>query len=770
MKQRFNLHTTVMLLCALALRLLAWRTLPYRDWISDEAEYWGAATWLAQGRGFQFFDGWVWSRPPLYLGFLAAHIKLFGTTALWAPRLSQAGLSVLAVWLVLRIGRRLAPSGRESQVGYAAAWAMALSYSFATFAFLLLSETVFLVLFLGGVLALIRWGQRPESTVDSGAAGSLLARLRQHPEGPRSGDLILAGLLLGAAALTRAIILTWLPLAALWLLFQADRGGGPWARSLRRRLIAGLLPVAILTGSVCAVVLPWSAYATARWGGGAGLILVDTTGGYNFAFGALKSLPKDSPEGLSDENDLHDLLCGGVACDGAQAARQSAAYALGWRLIRTYPGGFALKTGRELLDMVQLRYSGAERMRGGYTAGAVPAPHLIGLLEDDTLYMLALPLALLGMFRQQGRRGKGLVLSWLIYNVVIGALVFAINRFRQPLLPFLFIYAACGVVQWRESWAAIWRRRAAWAAVGLALALVLPTYLYWPKFIDADRRSSWQDTLLGFAGLRSAAECAEIESVLASGDVARARTLHDDADARYRPTGQEDGLDCLALINARLLQAEGRTEDALKFMVSSRPKGKDDEQAARILMLEADLLRRLGRTEKALGSFAAREVELINDTAWAWDNLDPPPTSTLDIGTGLDYGYVRGFDKREAWQTAESFRWAGAESAIRFPQAGSGQPQVLRLRVNGYTNDWRPTVVAPRVAGQALPAITLRDGWQTVEIALPPTPAGADVVVAFHSSVFVIGPQDLAQRVRDRTSQPLRLVGFQLDWAEVAGR
>ncbi|HYF61503.1 MAG TPA: hypothetical protein VD886_01735, partial [Herpetosiphonaceae bacterium] len=262
------------------------------------------------------------------------------------------------------------------------------------------------------------------------------------------------------------------------------------------------------------------------------------------------------------------------------------------------------------------------------------------------------------------------------------------------------------------------------------------------------------------------AECAEIEAVLASGDAALARTLHDEADRQAGP----DGRNCLALINARLLQAEGQDQAALDFMVAARPKGKDDEQAARILLLEGDLLRRLGRSEDALYRFAAREVELINDTAWAWDNLAPPPTTTLDIGTGLDYGYVRGFDKREAWQTAESFRWAGAESAIRFPAAGSGQPQTLRLRANGYTNDWRPTVVTPRVAGRDLPAITLRDGWQTVEVALPPSPAGADVTVEFRSSVFVIGPQDLAQRVRDRTSQPLRLVGFQLDRAEIGGR
>ncbi len=762
MKQRFRFDypTLLILLVALALRLLVWRTLPYRDWISDEGEYWGAATWLAHGRGFAFFDGWVWSRPPLYLLFLAAQIKLFGPTALWVPRLAQALLSVLAVWLVMLIARRLAPAAQSRPVALLAGWLMALSYSFATFAYLLLSETLFLALFLGGVLALLRWSQ--ERRAAGGRRPFLLDLLSAHRA------IGLAGGLLGLAALTRAVILTWLPLVALWVWWSARQASHsadsdqPEAKKLAgRRNLAALIPMLLLTASVCAVVLPWTAYATARWGQGAGLILVDTTGGYNFAFGALKSLPQPNPEGMVDEDDLHDRLCGGVTCDGAQAARQAQAYALGWRWIREYPAGFIAKTGRELLDMLQIRYGGAERMRGGHTVGAVPGPHLVGLLWDDTLYMLALPLALLGLLRSQGRSGKGLVAGWLLYNVAIGALVFAINRFRQPLLPFVFIYAACALVQWRAAWPGIWRRRAGWIAASVAALLILPSYLYWPEAFDANRRSSWHETGLGFRGLALAERCREVERTLADGAVAEARRLHDQLDAEVGPSG----LPCLALINARLLQAEGQNEQALAFMAQAAPRS-NDEQAAKILMLEGDLLRRLGRLEEAFERFVPRAVEVVNDTRWAWDNLDPPPLARLDVGDGLDYGYLRDFYKRET-SAGLDFRWSGAESAIRFPGAGTGQPQTLLLRVNGYTNEWRPTTITVGLPGQPAERRELRPEWQTLELALPPTAPGADVVVDLRSSVFVNGPEDLAIRVRDRTTQPLRLLGFQLDWAEV---
>lgn len=751
-------HVAAILLAALGLRLLVWWVLPYRDYISDEAEYWGAATWLAQGRGFAFFDGWIWTRPPVYLLFLAGHIRLFGPTALWAPRLTQALLSVVLVYLVMRLGRRLAPVGAERRVALLAGWAMALSYSFATFGYLLLSETVFLTLFIAALLALLRW---------AGLAASSRRRWLW---------LALAGVLLGLCALTKALVLTWLPLAALWL---------AWKASGIRRQVSGIssfvplftrliLPVVLLTLTVCAVVLPWSAYATLRWGGGDGLILVDTTGGYNFALGA-----QIGRFGQRDENELHDTLCGGVQCSiqqNSHAARQQQGYALGWTWISENPAGFARKTGRELLDMIQLQYGGAERLRGGYSFGEVPLPHLLGLLADDTLYVVTVLPAIVGLWRRQARPGKGLVVSWLLYNIVVGALVFAINRFRQPLLPFVFIYAACALVQWRAAWPSRRTRGLAVSIAAVFALLILPTYLYWPRPLDPNRRSVLQDTLVGIEGLRDAAECRRIADVLRSGDLHQARAQHDAMDRRIRQIARyPNGLTCLALINGRLLVAEGKLDGpdgALAFLKRSAPSGLPLYRA-RILMFEGNLYRQIGQPEAAIERFVPREVDTVNDLQWAWEQLEPPPTAEIDLGGGLDIGYIQGFYTRgwtdDAQKLATGYRWSGPQSRLRFPAAGTGQPQTLTLRVNNYTQ--LPSAqVTPSLRGQALTPFELssQPEWREVTIALPPTAAGADVVIDLRSPVFLPGPEQLAVNMRSEVRQPLRMLGMQLDWARLS--
>src|SRR5689334_14237057 len=68
----------VVLLLALALRLLLWGRIPRTGLISDEGEYLSAASWLAQGRSFSWYQGYLWTRAPIYPLFVAAHIRLFG--------------------------------------------------------------------------------------------------------------------------------------------------------------------------------------------------------------------------------------------------------------------------------------------------------------------------------------------------------------------------------------------------------------------------------------------------------------------------------------------------------------------------------------------------------------------------------------------------------------------------------------------------------------------------------------------------------------------
>ncbi|HEX5689181.1 MAG TPA: hypothetical protein VFX76_04230, partial [Roseiflexaceae bacterium] len=87
------------LLVGLALRLLLWGNLPRTGMISDEGEYLSAASWLAHGYGFDWYQGYLWTRAPLYPLFLAAHLRVFGESL--APiYATQTLLSLLNIALV----------------------------------------------------------------------------------------------------------------------------------------------------------------------------------------------------------------------------------------------------------------------------------------------------------------------------------------------------------------------------------------------------------------------------------------------------------------------------------------------------------------------------------------------------------------------------------------------------------------------------------------------------------------------------------------------
>src|SRR3954468_1295678 len=173
----------LVLLPALTLRLLLWGRIPRTGLISDEGEYLSAASWLAQGRNFSWYQSYLWTRGPLYPLFVAAHLRLFGDTL--APiYITQTILSLLNVALVyvlaqrfeLRIEHVESKSPRQSlgfsifnsqfSIPVIAALLMALYLPFALYAQMLLSETLFITLLLAGFLALAIWVDRRPTTDD----------------------------------------------------------------------------------------------------------------------------------------------------------------------------------------------------------------------------------------------------------------------------------------------------------------------------------------------------------------------------------------------------------------------------------------------------------------------------------------------------------------------------------------------------------------------------------------------------------------------------
>ncbi len=161
--------------------------------------------------------------PPLYSYALAAVYGLFGRGA-WQMALFHIALDCASIILVYLTGKRLLKHG--DYVGLLAGLFYAL-YPYLIFQNLTLIDTPFFMLLLHAFVL-------------------LLVLLRQRPTLDRLGWLlaISAGLVLGLATLTRAILPPLAILGALWFLFRLNL----------RQTILRLLPVALVS---VVVLIPW---------------------------------------------------------------------------------------------------------------------------------------------------------------------------------------------------------------------------------------------------------------------------------------------------------------------------------------------------------------------------------------------------------------------------------------------------------------------------------------------------------------------------------
>src|SRR5204863_8258429 len=74
----------------------------------------------------------------------------------------------------------------------------------------------------------------------------------------------------------------------------------------------------------------------------------------------------------------------------------------------------------------------------------------------------------------------------------------------------------------------------------------------------------------------------------------------------------------------------------------------------------------------------------------AWGHLRPPVTDTLEIGSGLDLGYIRGFDAPEADNGGQGYRWSSDNATIRNVSSGD-----TGSNYDVVWSGWRPTGAPP---------------------------------------------------------------------------
>jgi tetratricopeptide (TPR) repeat protein len=170
----------------------------------------------------------------------------------------------------------------------------------------------------------------------------------------------------------------------------------------------------------------------------------------------------------------------------------------------------------------------------------------------------------------------------------------------------------------------------------------------------------------------------------------------------------------------------------------------------------ANLLRMQGRDDAARRAFEGFYVSEQAVLDWSWHHLAPPPTRRVNVGDGLDFGYVAGVYQDEQ-QAGTSVRWTNGNGRLRLavqpPQGAPPEaPALLRLRLAAPHPDAARVPLAVCTAGRCQ-QIALTAEWRTLTLPLPATGSAGGQIIELHSPTF--------------TAADGRELGVLLDWAAV---
>jgi 4-amino-4-deoxy-L-arabinose transferase-like glycosyltransferase len=686
---------SVALLLGLALRLgfvLHGLDIGGSPLILDEGNYVGSALPLAQGHDIP--DRWLWERPPLYIFFTAAVFAIFGSSGtgnLLALGLAQTALSLLTIWLVWLIARLLFPA-RPLAAGLAALL-VAVCPTLAFYANMYMTETLYITLLLAWFYATLRWqqlnanegGPPPAPTGGAGGQGGINHAPTESEQGginpapttakpitPHSSLLtphfMLSALTFAGGALTRSLLLLFLPLLLGWMVWRGRV-------NLRRALSQAVIYAAL----VFALILPWSIRNTLHYGR---FILIDTTAQINLyidngpltrsgAYVRLGQIPN-----LGDRADFaqREALATMFADPGRFVGAAVSRLHDAWRVDRFTEFQVAIAT----------KYPST----GGST-------ELTYSLASGLYHLLFFTLAIVGLALARGEgAAKALALLLIAMQTLTTLLAHPEYRYLLPFFALLAPWAGralAALFQPRRWAAALWLpgalRRATLA--GLAIALLFYTSVPALDGYAAGGKAAYHliGAQLAHLSADASGEASQLEAALADFDAADLRVRL--ADIR-RVQGQTSV--ATSLYQQALAADPHYWPAALDLGAAKRASGDIASAKAAFNQIEP--------------SYRAKAQE------WAWTHLDWDLRGQISVGVA-DFGYVRGFFEPEQ-ADGHTYRWSSDNAAIHLyttTQAttltltlrASSSGQRLSISINGQpASDYQPT----------LP-------WQQLDIAIP---------------------------------------------------
>lgn len=687
-----------------ALRLWLWWRTPIHQPANDEVEYLQVARDLLAGRGWQFYDRYHWLRAPLYPLWLAFSLWLArGDLALAAlPNLALSSATIPLFYLLGReVGctnlgapdrgdRALISVQTAERAGLLAAVFAAVLLTLATFASLWMAETLFTALFAAALLALLRWARQPRFSVAA-----------------------LAGALLGLAILTRSLPLTALPFAALWMLAQRASRVRSWRVSVQRHAIAGTL---VFVAGALLVIAPWSARNYAAYGA---FIPVET--GLSYNLWAFNEPREDSATIFRTLESIPN-----------PADRADYATAKGVARLREDPAILARKLEPNWTALWRVKPIQDRFVQRTYYEDVPLGMFALALLLDDALLYVLVGAGGLGLIAAPLDRRKALLGGWLLYVIATVLLTHGEGRYRHFVFPVVLPYAALMFAQ-RQA-VARWFRRKPWRLIALPIIvglLWIPIVQQYPL--------AWAARNVERGWLVQRAQWAVNRGDRAAADALYARAAQ--VDPQSADVWLERGV---MLQNVR---ADAEALAAFETAFAREPSYIPTN------IRRGDALRRAGRIEEArevLRGFYTDPVAMLD---WAWANLQTPAPSAIDVGDGLDFGFVGGMYAPEA-AGSRMARWTRGDAAMRLQ--GSAAPTTLRLTVSAPRPDAAPVPLRICVNDRC-EVVQLSVQWRTMAINVPAAPHYA---ITLRAPTFV--PQAFVPQSTDD-----RKLGVLVDFARV---
>jgi len=398
--RRFDRVLLALTVAAFAVRAALLLLEPRCGFAGDES------SWVALGtqeigrprRGLSPFRVPLIFYPPLYPWFIAILYRLLGglPAVLWV----QAAIGALLVPAVGRAGR-LALGARA---GLGAAAVVALYPDFVWFSVHFWSEILFIVLLWWGI----------ERVLHADSTGSIRAAA-------------LAGVFWGLSTLTRELALHLAPFAAVWLVRDGFLRGR--ARPLGRSpgwVLAGVFALTLVL-----TVAPWTIRNAIVFHA---FIPVSTMGGSNLWQGNVPLTHLEVHATLDRHQD--------------PVERDREARKLAWQVIRArQPWWIFEKLGEQMPEFWKAGSEILDHLAGREACGVLP-PSTIRRVELLVVlpYLVVLAPFLVGLARVRWSAGAVLMLVLLVAFNLAHVVAYATTRFRLPILPVVFCFAAAAVL------------------------------------------------------------------------------------------------------------------------------------------------------------------------------------------------------------------------------------------------------------------------------------------------------------------------------------